>query len=273
MCTEAVAHARAKNDPVFHMFVLEHLGLSLTAAGRYYEAERTFEEMREFGRRYGVLPLLARGISMSTTLPAALADFSGAKELALEARDLARQVNFVPAVVSAGIDLLLIYARSHEPGRAEGLMEDVARSVVNASGWHGWLWRLRLWQARAEIAYAENDWNKAVEAANQSVEESHARHRVKYEALGLATRARARRELAQTPLAIEDANRAVIIARNLGDPAVLIDTLALQLTLDGNDALASEAKRTVDQVLSKLSNPRLRKCFVESESVKLILRS
>ena len=273
MSSEAVATAHVKNDPGFHLFTLGHLGLSLAGVGRYDEAARTFEEMREFGRRYGILPLLARGISMSTVLPFALADFPGAETLALEAQDLARRVNFVPPVVSAGIDLLLIYARSHEPGRAEELLDGVARSVVNASGFHGWNWRLRLWQARAEIAYAEGDWNKAVEAANHSVEESQARHRVKYEALGLATRARARGELAQMPLAIEDASRAVTLARNLGDPAVLIDALALQLTLDGNDALASEAKRTVDQVLTKLSNPRLRKCFLESESVKLTLRS
>jgi tetratricopeptide (TPR) repeat protein len=273
MSSEAVATARAESDPGFHMFTLGHFGLSLATVGRYDEAARTFEEMREFGRRYGVLPLLARGISMSTVLPLALADFPGAEKLALEARDLARQVNFVPPVVSAGIDLLVIYARSHEPGRAEELLDEVARSVVNGSGFHGWLWRLRLWQARAEIAYAEGDWNKAVEAANHSIEEGHLRHRVKYEALGLATRARARLQLAQTPLAIEDVSRAVTLARNLGDPAVLIDTLALQLILDGNDALASEAKRTVDQVLSKLSNPRLRKCFLDSESVKLVLRS
>ena len=272
LSSQAVANARASQDPAFRMFALEHLGLSLTAAGRYDEAKSAFDETREFGRRYGVLPLLARGIAMSTGLCTAIGDYSGAETLALEARDLARQLGFMPPFVSAGIDLLLIYSRSHEPGRAELLLDDVARAVVNASGWHGWLWRLRLWQARAEVAFAAGDWRKALEAAEHSIEESHARHRIKYEALGLGTRARARSKLDQMGLAIDDAAAAVAIARKLGDPALLIDMLALQLVLDGNDALASEARQTVDKVLGKLTDQHLRQRFLESESVRFVLK-
>jgi tetratricopeptide (TPR) repeat protein len=255
------------------MFALEHLGISLAGAGRYDEATVAFNEAREFGRRYGLLPLVARSIAMSTGVCTSLADFSGAEASALEARDLAGRLNFMPPFVSAGIDLLLIYARSHQPGRAEPLLDEVARAVVNASGWHGWLWRLRLWQARAELAFSKGDWHKALEAAEHSIEESHARHRIKYEALGLGTRARARSKLGQMPGAIEDAARAVAIARKLGDPALLVDMLALYLALEGNDPLATEARQTIEQVLSKLSNQHLRQRFLESESVKLVLKA
>jgi len=255
------------------MFALQHLGLSLVAAGRYDEAKRTFEETRDFGRRYGVLPVLARGIGMSIGLPTALGDFAGAEALALEARDLAGRHNLMPSFVSAGIDLLLIYSRTHQPGRAEPLVDDVARAVMNASGWHGWLWRLRLWQARAELAFALGDWRKALEAAEHSIEESRAHYRIKYEALGLGTRARARSKLNEMPLAIEDAARAVAIARKLGDPALLVDMLALHLALEGNDQLAAEARQTVEQVLSKLSDQQLRQRFLDSESVKLVVKA
>jgi tetratricopeptide (TPR) repeat protein/predicted Ser/Thr protein kinase len=271
LSSEAVANARASRDPAFRMVALEHLGLGLTAAGRYDEARLTFEEVREFGLRYGVMPLLARGIAMSTGLSTPLADFARAQALALEARDLASRLSLMPSFVSAGIDLLLIYSRRHEPERAESLVDGVAQAVANASGWHGWLWRLRLWQARAEMAFELGDWHKAFEAAEHSIEQSHARHRIKYEALGFATRARARSKLDEMPLALEDAARAVAIARKLGDPALLVDMLVLHLALDGNDQLAAEARQTVEQVLSKLSDERLRRCFLESESVRLAL--
>jgi hypothetical protein len=61
----------------------------------------------------------------------------------MEARELAH-VAFQPALVSAGIDLLLIYARSHDPGRAEPLLAEVESAVQQASGWHAWKWKMRL---------------------------------------------------------------------------------------------------------------------------------
>jgi hypothetical protein len=51
------------------------------------------------------------------------------EELAEEARDLACSLSFAPPAVSAGIDLLLNFARRHDVGRAEALIEEVASSV------------------------------------------------------------------------------------------------------------------------------------------------
>src|SRR6185295_5452406 len=130
---------------------------SLAGAGRYQEARRAFEEMREFGRRHGILPMLARGIAMSAGLHIALGDYARGEEFAHEARELARRISFPPPFVSAGIDLLTVFARSHDPGRADAIFDDVARAVEAGSGWHGWLWRLRLSQARAELALARGE--------------------------------------------------------------------------------------------------------------------
>ena len=80
---------------------------------------RAFEEMRDFGRRHGVLPMLARGIAMSAGIHIGLGDYARGEELAQEARELARRISFPPPFVSAGIDLLTVFARSHDPGRAE----------------------------------------------------------------------------------------------------------------------------------------------------------
>src|SRR5262249_45833415 len=154
-------------------------------------------------------------------------DLATAEELAHEARDLSRQLAFAPALISSGIDLLFIHVRSGELNRAEDILDEVSRSVLSARGWHGWLWELRLFQVLAELAFAKGDWRAAVESANKGILHSHKRHRLKYEALGLATRARARTKLGELPAAIEDAASAVNLARRLADPSVLIDALAV----------------------------------------------
>src|SRR6266542_615009 len=83
------------------------------------------------------------------------------------------------------------HRRRAEVGRAEQLIDEVAEGAARATGWHGWLWRIRLGQARAEIALARRDWDPALGRTADSIEESRRRGRVKYEVLGLSTRARA----------------------------------------------------------------------------------
>src|SRR5437016_13292761 len=104
------------------MYSLTHLGLSLAAVGRYAEATEAFHEARSFGRKYGAIPMLARATAMAAGLHLTLLDFEGAEALQSEACELARSVGFVPSIVSAGIDSLLMFARLHEPGRAERLL-------------------------------------------------------------------------------------------------------------------------------------------------------
>ena len=121
---------------------------------------------------------------MSAGIHIGLGDYARGEELANEARELARRIGFPPPFVSAGIDLLTVFARSHDPGRAEALLDDVAQAVVAASGWHGWLWRLRLSQARAELALARGEPQSAIAAATEAIADSKARSRPKYVALG-----------------------------------------------------------------------------------------
>jgi hypothetical protein len=121
-----------------------------------------------------------------------LGDFGGVARRAMEARELAHRLAFEPARMSAGIDLLLIYARSHDLGLAAPLLGKLEHAVQAAGAWHAWKWRMRLAQARAELAAARANWAEAVTFASSVVEQSEARSRLKYQALGLATRARAR---------------------------------------------------------------------------------
>jgi tetratricopeptide (TPR) repeat protein len=262
---QAVARARGSNDPAFLLYALQHLGLSLSGAGRYDEALRAFDEARTFGRHCGAFPLLARAASMSVAPLLSLGDLDGATTRALEARELAHRVAFEPPLVSAGIDLLLIFARSQDPGRAEPLLDEIAQAVQKASGWHAWKWNLRLWQARAELALARGTWTEAVSAASNVVDQSRPRHRLKYEALGLATRARARSRLG-LPQAVDDARGAVRVARRLADPAVLLECLGVLLELDGTDAVLAEARQTAHGILGALSEGSLRSAFLRATS-------
>jgi tetratricopeptide (TPR) repeat protein len=255
------------------MYSLTHLGLNLTAAGRYDEATKTFHEARSFGRKYGAIPMLARATAMAAGLHLTLFDFEGAEALQSEACELARGVGFVPPIVSAGIDSLLTFARLHEPGRAERLLDETAAAAASTAGWHQWLWQLRLTQARAELALARDAVDEAVATATDSIEQSRARGRPKYETLGLITRARGLHALARTRDAIADAKTAVSVAGRTDDPALLLLALDVLIGLDGTNELATRARAVTNRIYDSLPDEVMRRCFTESEVTRRIRAS
>lgn len=204
---------------------------------------------------------------MSVAPLLSLGDLDAAMTRAFEAREIAHRVAFEPPLVSAAIDLLLIFARSQDPGRAEALFDDTARAVQRSKGWHAWKWNMRLWQARAELAVARGAWHDAIEAATQVIDQSRPRQRLKYEALALATRARAWAQL-RSRRSADDARAATEVARRLADPAVLLDCLGVLLEMDGSDAVLTEARQTTHAMLGTLSSPSLRGAFARSVSAK-----
>ncbi len=173
----AVEIARSSRDATLVMFSLPHLGLSLGSVGRYGEAATVFDEARQFGRKYGVLPLLARATAMSAGFHLGVFDFEGAEALQREARELGQSVAFAPTVVCASIELLLTLARRHDPGAAEGLLFETVAAAAAAPGWHAWLWQLRLCQARAELALARGEFDTAVVEAGEGIDQSRVRGR------------------------------------------------------------------------------------------------
>jgi tetratricopeptide (TPR) repeat protein len=270
LAIEAASAARSSGDTTFIMYALTHLGLSLAAAGRYAEAATAFEEVRGFGRKYGALPMLARATAMAAGMHLNLFDFEGARSLQSEARELARSVGFAPPIVSAGIDALLTFARSHEPGRAERLLEETAVGAASTAGWHQWLWELRLTQARAELALERGAFDAAVATATGAIGECRARGRPKYEALALICRARGLHAVARTREAIADAKIGVCVAESTGDPAVLLLALDALVGLDGTDELATRARLVADRIDEALSDVAMRRCFIDSEVVRRI---
>ncbi len=266
---EGVEVARQTSDTANMMFALPHFGHALAGLGHYDEAEQVFAEARRFGREYGVGSLLARAIAVSAGYHLDVFDFLGNEAIAEEARELARSFDFPPTLVSGGIDLLLNFARRHEVSRAERLFADVIAVVEKAAGWHGWIWRLRLAEAGAELALARDDFEEAVRRATDAIELNRAK-KVKYEAAGLGTRARALHALGRTREAITDLRRAVQLARPTGDPAMLLRTIAELLVLDGDDALAAEASRVADRIANALPTGPIRRSFESAGPVALV---
>jgi tetratricopeptide (TPR) repeat protein len=257
---KAVQNARESSDPSFLLYALQHQGLALTAAGEYAKAINVFDEACAFGVHCGALPLTARAMSMSVAPLLSLGDLDGARTRALEARELAHRVNFEPPIVSAGIDLLIIHARSQDPGRGEALFRETQAAVERAHGWHAWKWRLRLTLAQAELNLARQSWEEAITASSQVIAQSRAYGRPKYEAWGLAIRAHAAGKLGSQ--GSRDAAASVKIARRIGDPALLFKCLSELLELDGNDELQGEAQRTVERICKAISQEALRSRFL-----------
>jgi DNA-binding SARP family transcriptional activator len=266
---EAVTIAQEVNDISWVMSSLPHLGMALASTGQYAEAMQVFEEARRLGREYRLDTLLARAIAMSAGFHLDIFNFARAESLAQEARELARSVNFAPPAVSAGIDLLLNFARQREAGRADSLIDDVASVAEQTSGFHGWLWKIRLAEARAELALARDTPQEALRWTDEAIEQSRVRGRVKYQVVGLTTRAQALIDLDRTKEAIIDLRAAVTLSRPTGDSALFLRAAAGLIAVDGDDALADEAQAVVARIADNLPDLEMRLQFEHAEPVRL----
>jgi len=257
--------AKKAHDPTGILFSTQTLGAALCASGRYTEARAAYADARTLGLKYRNRPMRARGISISAGMPIDLGDLSGALAVAEEARELAASVEFMPPHVSASIDLLYCHARGDEPGRAEELLPAVEAAVRKASGWHGWAWRLRLTEARAEIALARGDRAGAVTLATDALDQCRRYKRAKYEALSLWTRARAQ---GPSKEAERDLREALDIARRMGDPALILRVAHPLAELAGDAGVGDEARQMALRIDGALPDEESRRRFRQTESAR-----
>lgn len=272
LAEEGVASFRAQNNHTAALVAMSHLGLNLAAQGHYAEAARKFAEAEQFGREYELWSLLARSISMSSDWHADLFDFGGAEALAEEARDLAQSVNFPNAVISTGLDLLFNYTRRGEVGRVEALIEKVVPEAVSSSGWHSWMWKVRVAQVHAEIAFARGQHDETLRWAENALTESVPSGRVKYQGLAWWVKARALHALGRSQEAIEDLRKALEMARRIHHPAMFIRISTALLEIAGDDALLAEARATAKQILAELPAGHIRQRFSDAEPLRVLGR-
>ena len=271
---EAIALGRAAYDFSTVERAWGDLGCALTGSGRYAEALDAFSAGQHESRERGARDWLARSTLMRGGLHLEAFDFDGAEALAREARDLSRRSlrHFPVPTVSAGLDLLLNFARRGDVGNTEGLVDEVATAVVNMQGAHGWILTLRLSQARAEIALARGDHVQALHWADEAIAQSKKFGRIKYQVAGLQVRGQALAAQGHTGEARGQLALAVAQARGTGDPAMFLRAAAAMLVVDGDDTLAAEAGATVERIAVALPDAELRRCFLAAEPVRLVAR-
>jgi tetratricopeptide (TPR) repeat protein len=245
-----------------------HLGLALAAQGRYREAIDVFNEARQLGLKHEVWTFHARAIAMAAGFHLDIFDFEGNETLALEARELARFAAFLPSLVSAGIDLVLNFTHRGELGQAQTLLAETADSAGKVGGWHGWLWDLRMTQARAELELRRGQWRQALEWAEISIAKNSPKGRIKYRVAGLTSRSAALVGLGRKQEAIAGLRIALRLARPLADPAMILRCCTALLQLDGSDSLLAEARAIARQMFWQLPEGNLRLRFSAAEPVR-----
>jgi hypothetical protein len=122
--------------------------------------------------------------------------------------------------------------RCQQVGLAEKIIGEVAETVQKAVGSHGWLWRLRLAEAQAELAFVKGNYEETLQLVAYAVAQSKSRGRVKYEAFGLETRAKALAAVGRNKEAIIEAQNAVRLLRPIGAPALFCRAAWSLLNLD-----------------------------------------
>jgi DNA-binding CsgD family transcriptional regulator len=271
---EVLDSARTAQDLNNTVVASGNLGLALTGGGRYIEALQSFALAREAARQLGgagVLNGLSRAVGMSAAVYMATFNFDLAEEVAEEARDLGNSINFLLPVVSESLDLMRIAIHRDKLASADALALQVEEKLDSGGIAHGLLWRIRLAEARAELALARNNWQETVESANKAMELARSMGRPKYEVLALTARGSALAGLGRKREGIAEMRQAIEVARLTGDPATFLSASAALLTLEGDDALAAEALRASERMLANLPE-NMRAPLEAAEAVQLVRR-
>lgn len=258
---EALRHGQELGDAATIMRAMPNLAVSLASQGEYRTAFDVFGEARAYGEEHGIGAWLARSICMEGGVHLALFDYAGAEQLALEAREVARQAHFAPAGVSAAIDLMLNYLQRGEIARARWNGQAVARAIPGTYGSHRWLWENRYTYAQGELALLQGQVEDARQTATLALEQSRSTGRIKYQALALLTRAAAALLAGEQDAARADLDNAYDLARQLGDPAIWLRVLEQRRAVLREDAQLAEMRGLVRRISSALPNGSLRERF------------
>ena len=75
----------------------------------------------------------------------------------------------------------------------------------------------------------------------------------------------------RTADALADLERAVGLARQMGDPALFVRAASIRLGVDGTEALAREARASVERIAMALPDEGLRRSFAAAEPIRAVL--
>jgi class 3 adenylate cyclase/tetratricopeptide (TPR) repeat protein len=258
-------------DTFLLLRALSNLGVSLASRGRYNEALQIFKEAEQVGRENDIGTALARSMVMLGGVHLELYDFKTAQAITEEGKEIATTLDFKAPLISANIDLLFNFARRGEVGEAQALIDEVEKPVEQTAGWHGWLWRIRLAQARAEISLAQGDGEKAIQFAEKSLHQSQETGRITYQAAALETRGKALVLMGKKRNeGIANLQEAIQLARPVQDPLMFFRPAYALLCIERDNKLLEKVNGVITQVQKSLLNTPLYRPFSDSEPVRML---
>jgi len=192
-----------------------------------------------------------------------LGDLDEARRLNEEAIELASSSSFPPGVASGEIDLLFADIALGEVGRAEAAWPELWQTAQAASGWHEWLWLIRLDEAKAEIELARGRLDQAAAAAAATLARAERHARRKYVVASRLTLGSALLGLSRHTEAVQALRRALEDAERLGHPPSIARAAGLlaQALLAARDEDAAgdayrRARETIESFCAGLSEER-----------------
>ena len=268
---EAIQTCGEVGDTFLLIRALSNLGISLASRGRYIEALQIFNDARRIGIENDCGQALARATVMLGGVHLELYDFKTAQAITEEAKKISASFEFPPPLISANIDLLFNFARRGEVGNAEAIVNEVAEPIEQTAGLHGWLWRMRLAQAQAEISLAQGDGEKAIQFAEKSLHQSQETGRIKYQAAALETRGKALVLMGKKRNeGIEDIQKAIQLVRPVQDPLMFLRPAYALLCIERDNKLLENVSGVITQIKESLLNTPLHSPFSDSEPVRMI---
>jgi ATP/maltotriose-dependent transcriptional regulator MalT len=144
---------------------------------------------------------------------------------------------------------------------------------MSGGGWHGWLWRLRFAQLRAELAAAHGAPDAAIDLARDALQQSRSRRRTKYEVYARVTLGSQLATTGRTAEALRELATAVRRAEQLRNPALHVLAAGTLLAIEPHDDVAAAAHASVERVLASLADTTMRCRFLDAEPVGVITRT
>ena len=265
-----VKAARELNDRSELSSLLPALGLSLSAVGRYREAIEAFAEAQQVARELNNEIHVLAAFTKTVGFRIDTYSYEDAKAISLQVYGPAGSIDNYPYVaISTGIDLILIAARTRTPEDGDKVLANILGRIDTEHGRHGFLWRMRIAVARAELELAKGHSEAAIELAEEGLMRSRQSGRIKYEALALEARGNALIELGRRNEGIANLREAIEVARPTGDPAMFLRAATLLLAVDFDGDILAEAEAAAQRIKSNLPDEMLAP-FEASEAVRLI---
>ena len=190
-------------------------------------------------------------------------DTKRARALGAETVELSARGGFPASGMFARLDLLLADADAGDVGRGQAAWSSLWKETDQLRGWHEWLARGRLLQARSELLLGSGASDEAVGAAMEALDYWRRYQRPKYLALAGAALGRAHIAGGRCQEAVDELRRAEAVARRLGHPPTtwrvlraLVSALAAVGNDDGAGATSAELHADIESFASRLSPAR-----------------